>query len=197
MRLPEDGFPFAGVTALLRHTFFRPRWPELDGCPEMPQLAEALLRLLGEPRGREAYLAAVERWAEREQPGLEDEAAEESRRKKIHELAGRCLPFLQRFFRAWDEAPERASPGDHVAWLHRFADDLGIIGARRTPTALPWTNSGARPSPGKTAPVRRPGQSTARPSPAGCRPWRAAPAFHAPHLGRDVSGRCPPFKRAI
>jgi RecB family exonuclease len=126
LRLPEDDWPFAGVTALLRNNYFRPLWPETAGCPERPQLAEALLRLLGEPRGRDAYLAAVGRWAEQQQPGLEDEQAEESRRRRTHELARQCGPFLERFFRAWDGAPARATLADHVAWLGRFAEDMGF-----------------------------------------------------------------------
>jgi ATP-dependent helicase/DNAse subunit B len=129
LRLPEDDWPFAGVTALLRNTYFRPCWAELNGCPEMPQHAEALLRLLGEPRGGEAYLAAVERWAERQQPGLEDEQAEESRRRRTHELAQTCGPFLRRFFEAWDGAPGRALLAEHVAWVQRFARDLGVESA--------------------------------------------------------------------
>jgi ATP-dependent helicase/nuclease subunit B len=125
-RLPEDGWPFAPVTALLRHTYFRPDWPEARADAQVPLRAEALLRLLGEPRGREAYLSAAARWAEQPQPGLEDEGPEESRRRRTHELAARCLPFLARFFRAWDEAPDRAPPAEHVTWLRAFADDLGI-----------------------------------------------------------------------
>ncbi len=126
VRLPDDDWPFAGVTALLRNGYFRPSWPELLGCAEMPQHAEALLRLLGEPRGRDAYLAAVARWAEQQQPGLEDEQAEESRRRRTHELAKKCQPFLMRFFRAWDNAPGLATLEQHVAWLRSLADDLGI-----------------------------------------------------------------------
>jgi ATP-dependent helicase/DNAse subunit B len=128
LRLPEDDWPFASVTALLRHTYFRPTWPEHDS-PDLPHLSEALLRLLGEPRGREAYLAAVERWAERQQEGLEDEQAEESRRRRTHELAKQCGPFLRRFFAAWDGAPQHAPLDEHVAWARRFADDLGITAA--------------------------------------------------------------------
>ncbi len=126
VRLPDDDWPFGGVTSLLRNTYFRPSWPELAGCPEMPQHAEALLRLLGEPRGRDAYQSAVARWAEQQQPGLEDEQAEESRRRRIHELAQKCQPFLARFFRAWNSAPGRASLGKHIGWLRSLADDLGI-----------------------------------------------------------------------
>ncbi len=126
VRLPDDDWPFTRVTALLRNTYFRPSWPEVEGCPQMPQHAEALLRLLGEPRGRGAYLSAVARWAEQQQPGLEDEQAEESRRRRIHELAKKCQQFLERFFRAWDNAPERAGLEDHIAWLRALADDLGV-----------------------------------------------------------------------
>src|SRR5262249_22609769 len=108
IRLPEEDHPFAGVTAFLRHTFFRPDWPEVTE-PELPEMAEVLPRLLGEPRGRDAYLIAVARWAEREQPGLEDEAAEADRRRRTHDLAKQCRPFLERFFHLWDDAPGRAS----------------------------------------------------------------------------------------
>jgi ATP-dependent helicase/DNAse subunit B len=125
-RLPEEGWPFAAVTALLRSGYFRPDWPEVQGCPEMPGLAEALLRLLGEPRGRDAYLGAVKRWHEDPPPGLEDEDAEESRRTRTHELAARCRGFLERFFRSWDGAPQRAPLAEHAGWLRGLADDLGL-----------------------------------------------------------------------
>ena len=126
LRLPDEDWPFAGVTALLRNTYFRPRWPEATQQPDIPQQAEALLRLLGEPRGREAYLSAVKRWAEQQQPGLEDEQAEESRRRRIHELAKTCAAFVQRFFTAWDDAPDTATVADHLAWVKTFAEDVGI-----------------------------------------------------------------------
>ncbi len=128
-RLPDEDWPFAGVTALLRHTYFRPRW---DGVsPEIWLKAEALLRLLGEPRGRDAYLRSVDRWAREPQPGLEDEQAEESRRLRTHQLAGHCGPFLHRFFRAWDGVPDRATLAAHFDWLRAFTDDLGIAESAR------------------------------------------------------------------
>jgi ATP-dependent helicase/DNAse subunit B len=123
IRLPEDDWPFAAVTALLRSNYFRPAW--IEASTDIAQHAETLLRLLGEPRGRDAYLRAVETWAEKPLPGLEDEQAEESRRRRIHDLAGKCRPFLQRFFRSWDDAPQRAALADHVIWLRRFAEELG------------------------------------------------------------------------
>src|SRR5262249_51194504 len=69
LRLPEDDWPFAGVTALLRSSCFRPRWPEARFDPDVPQLAEGLLRLLGEPRGADAYLAAARRGRAAHGPG--------------------------------------------------------------------------------------------------------------------------------
>lgn len=125
LRLPDEDWPFAGVTALLRSGYFSPTWPEAAAADTAAQ-AEVLLRLLEEPRGRESYLHAVRRWADRPEPGLEDEQAEESRRQHTHELAVRCRPFLERFFRAWDEAPHQAPLRDHVAWLRKFADDVGL-----------------------------------------------------------------------
>jgi hypothetical protein len=126
LRLPDDDWPFSGVTALLRSSFLKPQWQEARFDPELPLLSEALLRLLGEPRGRDAYLGAVRRWALELPKGLEDEAAEESRRRKTHELAKQCGPFLERFFRSWDDMPSMAPLADHVAWLRSFIQDLGL-----------------------------------------------------------------------
>jgi ATP-dependent helicase/DNAse subunit B len=131
LRLPENNWPFAAVTALLRSTYFRPSWPEV-GCASgsgLPLEAEALLRLMGVPRGRDAYLGAVRRWAENPPPGLEDEQAEESRRHRIHELAKKCRPFLERVLSRWDDLPQRATLAEHTAWLSRLADDLGLTRA--------------------------------------------------------------------
>jgi ATP-dependent helicase/nuclease subunit B len=125
-RVVDDGFPFAATTALLRSTYFRPAWEETRTDPDVALHAEALLRMLGEPRGRDAFLRAVVRWSEQPEPPLEDEQAEVSRRHRQHELARRCRPFLERFFRAWDGAPNQATLADHAGWLRCFADDLGI-----------------------------------------------------------------------
>ncbi len=127
LRLADEDWPFAGLTALLRSGYFAPAWPEADGRADMPQRAEILLRLLGEPRGRETYLAAVQRWAENPLPGLEDEQAEESRRRRTHELARECLPFVERLLRAWDGLPARASFREHLDGLRRFAEDFGFF----------------------------------------------------------------------
>jgi ATP-dependent helicase/DNAse subunit B len=129
VRLPDEDWPFAAVTALLRSSYFQPDWPEVKAVPEVAQRAEVLLRLLGEPRGRAAYLEAVHRWVDKPQPGLEDEQAEESRRQRIHELAKKCQPFLIRFFQAWDSTPSQGTLAELTAWLRRLADDLGMIRA--------------------------------------------------------------------
>jgi len=126
LRLPDEDWPFAAVTALLRSGYFRPDWPAVRDCPAIAQHSEALLRLLGEPRGRETYLRAIRRWAENPPPALEDEQAEGSRRKRKHELAVRCRSFLEQFFHTWDHAPQRAPLAEHAAWLRRLADELGI-----------------------------------------------------------------------
>ena len=133
VRLAEDDWPFAGVTALLRNSFFQPAWQEVCGRSAMPLRAEALLRLLGETRGRDSYVTAAARWAREQQPGLEDEQAEESRRLRTHELARECVSFLTRFFHSWDDAPETAKAEEHVEWLERFAPDLGVVTAADSP----------------------------------------------------------------
>jgi ATP-dependent helicase/nuclease subunit B len=125
-RLAEEDFPFAGVTALLRSGYFRPNWPEASAEATLVQQAEVLLRLLAEPRGRDAYLRAIDQWADHPPHRLEDEDAEEHRYRKTHELAVKCRPFVRRLFRAWDGQPVRAALSDHVAWLWRFAELIGI-----------------------------------------------------------------------
>ncbi len=126
LRLPDENWRFAAVTALLRSGYFRPDWPTTRDCPEIAQHGETLLRLLGEPRGRDVYVQAVERWAKSVPPALEDEQAEVSRHQRIHELAKRCRDFLRQFFHTWDAAPAHADFAGHVAWLRRLADEIGV-----------------------------------------------------------------------
>ena len=124
LRLQDEDYPFAGVTALLRSTYFRPAWKEAQA--EMPLKAESLLRLLGEPRGRDAYLRAVENWRISPPQALEDEAAEDSIRRKKTRLATECQPFISRFFQAWDAFPKQGTPEQFVAFARNFCIELGI-----------------------------------------------------------------------
>lgn len=124
LRLLDEDFPFAGVTALLRSTYFQPAWTEAD-C-EMPLKTESLLRMLGEPRGREAYLGAVESWRISPPQALEDEQAEDSLRRKKTRMATECQPFVKRFFSAWDAFPKLATHGQFVAFAKQFSIEMGI-----------------------------------------------------------------------
>jgi ATP-dependent helicase/nuclease subunit B len=137
-RLADEGFPFAGTTALLRSTYFHPGWPEVETDPDIAVHCDLLLRLLGEPRGRETYLHAARLWATELPPGLEDEAAEESRRRRKHEMAKRCLPFLEKLFQAWDGMPERAGFAAYADWLRGFAADLGLAREAEKTDATAW-----------------------------------------------------------
>lgn len=137
-RLADDGFPFAATGALLRSGYLRPAWPDVITDPDAAAHAEILLRLLGEPKGGEAYLRLARTWAAAPEPGLEDEQAEESRRRRKHELAKRCLPFLERFFRAWNDQPDRGSLESYCRWLSAFADDLGLTREPGPAEAAAW-----------------------------------------------------------
>src|SRR5262249_8516202 len=53
-----------------------------------------------------------------------------------HKLALACRPFLRRFFAAWDGFPGHGILAEHITWLRRFADDLGLIAAAASETAL-------------------------------------------------------------
>jgi ATP-dependent helicase/nuclease subunit B len=127
VRLMDEGWPFVGLTALLRSTYFRPAWPE---CGEdTARRAEGLLRLLGEPRDRDAYLRAVRMWSQAPPDGLEDEGPEEPRRLRKARLAAECRPFLERLFAAWDGFPTKGSPADFASWIWSFAADVGLTAA--------------------------------------------------------------------
>jgi hypothetical protein len=100
VRLPGDDHPFAGVTALLRHTFFRPDWAEVSE-PDLPQKAEVLLRMLAEPRGREAYLAAAARTTWRSCAGRSSNASSACGTTRLNAPYSRttspgCADFLKR-----------------------------------------------------------------------------------------------------
>ena len=125
-RLPDDDFPFAGVAALLRSTYFRPPWDAVRADPDLPMRAEALLRQLGEGQGKDAYLAAVQTWCESPPAPLEDEQAEEPRRQRLQRLARRCRPFLTQFFRLWDRTPRAAAPAEFARRLKQLAGDIGL-----------------------------------------------------------------------
>jgi ATP-dependent helicase/DNAse subunit B len=127
-RVPAGGFAFADVAAVLRSTFFRPPGVE----PERPAKAEALLRKVGGPDGKEAFLRAVERWADEPDEPLDDERPEADVRQRTHALARTCRAFVESFFALWDEIPTRAKPAAWVACLRRFAQDCGV-----EPTAHP------------------------------------------------------------
>jgi ATP-dependent helicase/DNAse subunit B len=127
VRLADEGFPFGGVTALLRSTYFRPAWP--DANPEIVRRSERLLRLLGPARDRDAYLRAIKLWSESPPDGLEDEDAEQPRRLHKARLAADCRPFLERFFTSWDSMPATAEPAAFAGQLRGFAQDIGLMTA--------------------------------------------------------------------
>ena len=173
LRLPDDDWPFAAVTGLLRSTYFRPEWPEAMG--DTARRAEGLLRLLGEPRGREAYLRAVRVWAETPPDGLEDEQAEESRRLRKARLAAECRPFLDRFFRAWDALPAAADPRAFAAAVREFAREIGLDAAA---AEVPADRAAVGPLLGGAGRVGRPPDA----------PRRAAPPAHDGRgLGRTAA----------
>lgn len=123
--LSDEEFRFNDLTAILRSNYFAPDWLEDNGDPELPQHAEALLRLLGEPRGQGAYLAAVSKWADNPPTVVDDEQQQISRRQRTQMLAKKCRPFLEQFFRFWQDAPDRATLGSFVTWMKKFGKVIG------------------------------------------------------------------------
>ncbi len=134
-RLQNEDWPFAAVAAVLRSTYFRPKWPEVQSDPEVAAKSETLLRMLGESRGRDAYLTAVRNWELTPPEPLEDEQAEEPLRQRKQKLAKHCRPFLERFFQAWDRLNIGGPADSAVARLQVFAGDIGLsLSAKTNPT---------------------------------------------------------------
>jgi len=100
----------------------------------MPAKAEALLRMLGETHGREAYLRAVTTWEQVPPEPLEDEQPQKPLRRRKQDLARSCRPFLERFFKAWDSTLPDRTAADAVARLKALAEELGL--ARTNPDDL-------------------------------------------------------------
>ena len=90
-----------------------------------PRRPKPLLRMLGETRGRDSFLRAAASWQPTPKP-LEDEHPEEPFRQRKQQLARRCRPFLERFFRAWDEVELEKSATATVADLKSLADEIGL-----------------------------------------------------------------------
>ena len=128
-RLPAEDWDFAQVVSVLRSSYFRPNWPEVRDDPEVAVRAEALLRMLGETRGRDAYMRAVATWEQLPPEPLEDEQPEEPLRRRKQRLARECRPFLERFFAAWQVAIPAGSASAAVAQFKSFAETIGLLRA--------------------------------------------------------------------
>ena len=127
-RLPAEGWDFAQVVSVLRSSYFRPNWPEVRQDPAVAVRAEALLRMLGETGGRDAYLRAVATWEQLPPEPLEDEQPEEPLRRQKQRLARQCRPFLERFFGAW-QTTMAGSASQLVAKFKTFAETIGLMRA--------------------------------------------------------------------
>ena len=82
--------------------------------------------MLGETRGRDSFLRAAAAWENLPPESLEDEQPEEPLRQRKQRLARRCRPFLERFFRTWDDFELEKSAAATVADLKSLADEMGL-----------------------------------------------------------------------
>lgn len=129
LRVPVDGWRFASVGALLRNTYFGPSWAEAQCGSDIAAKAEAMLRMLGVTRGREAFLKSLDYWADTPPKPRDDELPGKSRAHRKHELAKQCRPFLRRFFAAWECLPKRATLAAYTEAMQRFCVEIGIARA--------------------------------------------------------------------
>jgi RecB family exonuclease len=121
-RVPAGGYTFADVAELLRSTFFRP--PGWGG--DLAMKAEALLRRVGGPEGREAFLKSAERWAVDPPAPMTDEGPAATRRAWTVSLAVSCHTFLPAVFRLWDDLPAKTKPSEWVEQFRQFARGSGV-----------------------------------------------------------------------
>ena len=128
LRICEDDSAIRG-RRFFADTLARPAWTDRmgDSDGEEPRRAEALLRMLGAPHGREAVLEAVDVWADNPPMPLEDEEAEESRRVRKAKLAIAVRPFIRRFLKAWDCFPVNGTPAAYAKALRGFAAEFSLV----------------------------------------------------------------------
>jgi ATP-dependent helicase/nuclease subunit B len=114
LQVDLDDWPLARLLNLLVHNCFRPRWPEWRSG-QAARAAEALVRRLQIPSGRQALLAEVERLASGEGDRGHPPSASVARDARL------ALPLLRRIARSMDELPRRATPKEWIRPLRAAA----------------------------------------------------------------------------
>ncbi|MBA2226895.1 PD-(D/E)XK nuclease family protein [Thermogemmata fonticola] len=113
---------FRDVTALLRHSYFRPAWDEND---EQRYAAEAFLRRLGIPRGRRALENAIRYWTEQAQKILQESEPQVSPAKAENESQTSAKISRENFpHSSAEDSDEEGSPSQRLPELALQCQDF-------------------------------------------------------------------------
>lgn len=114
LALPERNWRFPRLAAVLKSNFLAPRWPEWSG-PNAGLEALAAIRRLRIPFGRDAYLRALERTADRARGD-----------EQVREPARRAAALLGWLAECLDRFAKQATPAGWIAALGALVEDLGV-----------------------------------------------------------------------
>ena len=138
MDLPAGGWESAGLMTLLRHSQFRPDWPEARD-PLAPALTAAAVRDARVFRDPGRLRDAVRRAATVGDDAAGDDLGLRRRRAARARVA---LPVLDRLISVYDGLERPASWDGRVEQLRRLAEDLGIGRRSDTPPLPPGEGRG-------------------------------------------------------
>ncbi len=131
---PETAWSFGPLTAILRHSYFRPAWPERPHGPDWPLQAELVLRRLGVPRGQNAIRDALRRAAHPPPPTPDYGEETPPPDPLLAEQAARCLPLLEWMFETWGILEQPAAPlPEWVERLRQLAEAIGLAPSQLDP----------------------------------------------------------------
>jgi ATP-dependent helicase/DNAse subunit B len=131
LKLDLDDWPFRSVLQVCLSNYFRPGWPAWRNG-EAGRAVERAVRKLQIPNGRQALLAALKRWADRE-PSVGDSAERRRRQEEAHAAHA----VLDGVAAAFDRLPTSATAVEWSAALNSLAADLGMLAVAQAECELP------------------------------------------------------------
>jgi ATP-dependent helicase/DNAse subunit B len=131
LKLDLEDWPFRQVLDVSSSNYFRPKWPAWRGGAAAVDLERAV-RALQIPKGRQALLTALERWAALK---LDEHAAEKRRQRQAEARTTRDV--LIRLAEAFDRLPASATADEWSMALEALAQELGMLSVAGEPCDLP------------------------------------------------------------
>jgi ATP-dependent helicase/DNAse subunit B len=130
LELALDDWPFRQLLELTSNNYFRPAWPSWRRGAAAVDVERAI-RSLQIPKGRQALLTALDRWAAAE---LDERAP--ARRRDRQAQARNARDVLGRLAEAYDRLPATATAAEWAIAIEALACDLGMLAIAGEPCEL-------------------------------------------------------------